>query len=92
MTTRLAKSQTVTAKAKSLAVRYEGSGRFSVMSGSRFGLVHEVLADHQLGDLTGWQCDCEWAEHGGRNCSHVQAAARYAVGQLRRQVRQGVTA
>ena len=75
-TTKLAKSDAVKAKAKQLAVRYEGSGRFVVASGTTIGQVYYVQAAYGDDNPENWTCDCTWSEYNGSMCSHVRAADR----------------
>lgn len=84
---RLASSPKVQDKAAQLAARYVGRGRFVVASGSEPGRVYEVQAPRGQRDCGHWDCDCAWSHHGGRLCSHVQAAARELARLDRRKAR-----
>lgn len=83
---RLANSQTVEAKAAALPVRWagmgpHGAGRFTVASGSEPGKVYtvEVADPRDAGRPALFNCNCAWAENGGKACSHARATSRFLV-------------
>lgn len=83
---RVADSKTVEAKAAALPVRWagmgpHGAGRFAVASGSEPGKVYTVtVADPRDADRPAlFDCTCEWAENGGKACSHARATSRFML-------------
>lgn len=81
---RVADSSAVEAKAAALPVKWagmgaHGAGRFTVASGSEPGKVYtvEVADPRDAGRPALFDCNCAWAENGGRACSHARAVDRF---------------
>lgn len=61
---------------RSIRVRRVGENRFDVTSKTEPRRRYIVRVFHNGPDISA-TCTCEWAQHGGRGCSHVLAVLQH---------------